>query len=237
MNIYWKTTWVRHTQNSHRRNVKYEATTDPKCDSIPWFVAPKGWVQLINFRFLFSSAKVSVKKKIFRSVYEPANWIQRKPWLTAANQILNRAHKSFVLRDMANRSCRAPSCLATYSLACRTKRNFLRMLHGCNLTDCNTSLCRRIFSKICSFVDSWCVPSPNDIAVLNTRPYVNEKWIEDKMCTYSPELVVKTLERRLSPGIIIWLIWLDALLGLTNPLNLRPFVLARLCITADTDTE
>lgn len=29
--------------------------------------------------------------------------------LTAAIKILKRAHKSFVLRDMANRSCSAPS--------------------------------------------------------------------------------------------------------------------------------
>lgn len=40
-------------------------------------------------------------------------------------------------------------------LTCRTKRSFRRILHGCSLTDCSTSLCSRMFSKICSLVESW----------------------------------------------------------------------------------
>lgn len=39
--------------------------------------------------------------------------------LTAAIKILNLAHKSLVLRDMAKRSWSAPSWRATYVLACQ----------------------------------------------------------------------------------------------------------------------
>lgn len=117
--------------------------------------APMESAPLTDFPLPFSSAAVSVHyTNIFSLKTHDLSRTANSAKLTAANQILNRAHKSFVLRDIANRSCNAPSCLATYSLACRTKRNFLRMLHGCNLTDCSTSLCKRIFSNICSFVDS-----------------------------------------------------------------------------------
>lgn len=58
---------------------------------------------------------------------------------------------------------------AKVSRTCLTRRSFRRMLHGCILTDCRTSLCNRIFSKICSFVDSWLfAPSPNEMAVLKS---------------------------------------------------------------------
>lgn len=43
------------------------------------------------------------------------------------------------------------------------------MLHGCILTDWSTSLCKRIFSNICSLVDSWLLaPSPSDTTVLQS---------------------------------------------------------------------
>lgn len=44
---------------------------------------------------------------------------------------------------------------------CRTKRNLRRIDHGCIFTDCSTSLCSRMFSNICSLVESWLwAPSP-----------------------------------------------------------------------------
>lgn len=53
---------------------------------------------------------------------------------------------------------------------CRTRRNLRFILHGCAFTDCNTSLCNRMFSKICSFVDfGWFALSPSDIAVLDGK--------------------------------------------------------------------
>lgn len=45
----------------------------------------------------------------------PVNWFHLHHFLikfnilTTVRTILNRAHKSFVLRDIANRSCNAPS--------------------------------------------------------------------------------------------------------------------------------
>lgn len=67
---------------------------------------------------------------------------------------------------------------------CRTKRNFRLILHGCILTDCKTSLCSRIFSKICSFVESWLfVPSPSDIAVLqiNFKSNFTRKFLKTEL--------------------------------------------------------
>lgn len=43
---------------------------------------------------------------------------------TTATTILKRAHKSFVLRDIAKRSCSAPSCRAIYSRACNKFNGF-----------------------------------------------------------------------------------------------------------------
>lgn len=127
-----------------------------------------------------------------------------------------------------------PSCLLTYSFACwvwnlmawichpilyadlflrlsgqspPTNLNFLRISHGCCLTWSSSSLCRRIFSNICSCVAA----SPSMlIAVLiyNLKKclYMRKVFCGLKFIslnrkirsTHSPELVVKTDERRRS---------------------------------------
>lgn len=95
--------------------------------------------------------------------------------LTAANNNLKRAQRAPVLRDLAYRSCSAPSCRATYDFTCRTNRSFRRMLHVWYLTDCSTSLCSRMFSTICSLDEPWFWPSSSkDIAVLQGRGKKNE---------------------------------------------------------------
>lgn len=65
---------------------------------------------LVAFRILQAfppkKKKIIIKKGVTKS-------------LTAAIKILNLAHKSLVLRDMAKRSWSAPSWRATYVLACQ----------------------------------------------------------------------------------------------------------------------
>jgi hypothetical protein len=49
------TVMTRFTQNSHRRNVKYDATTEPKCDSISLMRSSQGistFTRLANSRFI-----------------------------------------------------------------------------------------------------------------------------------------------------------------------------------------
>lgn len=74
----------------------------------------------------------------------------------------------FVRIYSANWWCTRPTC--------RTRRNLRRIDHGCIFTDCSTSLCSRMFSNICSLVESWLLlaPSPIEMPVLCThRKYCN----------------------------------------------------------------
>lgn len=113
--------------------------------------------------------------------------------ITLTTSMWNRATISLVLLLMAKRSCNSPSCFFTYSLACWTNFIFLRIDHGCWRTLPKTSLCKRIFSNICS----WDIPASSIlIAVLLTftfffsEYFILNLWISN-VVTYSPELVVK----------------------------------------------
>lgn len=118
---------------------------------------------------------------------------------------------------------------------CRTKRNLRRIDHGCIFTDCSTSLCSRMFSNICSLVESWLwAPSPPiempvlwksqafDSHCVSTSFQMVVFWF-DGFFTYSPELLVYPLDRRRSPFttlaelpdmVLMWAIWLEALVRL-----------------------
>lgn len=109
------------TQNNQRKNVKYDATTEPKCDSISLIRNCHGMNTveiLINSRrtwFHFYKKKI-IYYEMHRNFFFQLTSVSMCA-LTTAKTILNRAHKSFVLLDIANRSCNAPSCRAMYSLA------------------------------------------------------------------------------------------------------------------------
>lgn len=83
----------------------------------------------------------------------------------------------------------------TQILTWRTRRSFRLILHGCILTDCRTSLCNRIFSKICSFVDSWLLtPSPSDTTVLQI--YVKSK--------YKKHWDIENITSKSNENLMIW---------------------------------